>query len=432
MRVQQVGEVNFGHKVVFDIGASDRQRGSCKISLLTDAGVELDSFEGKVSLKPFERDTDFTEALTERLVSFELKNKEKIDALKGKDRELSGVIGFAPGATVDNRAGIITNLVKTNDQSLQNVDYNTVPAGLRKALDRLSISVAKDLKFIATNDMIGTGAALAKQLGKNGALRNGQHAAFYMAGGGLGTGEIETIGGRTIVKSVERGHTPMAAPGKKLITAELTGASSTTLIREFAKASGFGNYADSLVATGNGKIATQFTIVTDNPKEIEALNATGCFSSQGVFEGKTHLRLNGLSQKDHLKASRKAINAFVNTMATLSARSAVDGVNQVILTGPLTAGVAKDIEHNPKLFGGKSLLDLIKQRTMSLLNAQGQTMAKINGLEIVQLPLPNNTKGGYTALKGKFTSAERGNWLEIPRWMLQRAKGAAKQATKQI
>lgn len=461
MRVQQVGKVNFGHELIVDIGASDREHASCKISLLTDAGKELDSFQGKVSLKPFEKDTDLADALTARLAEFELKNKAKIDALKGKDRELRVVTGFAPGGTIGNKAGVITNLVKTNGQSLQNVDYNTIPAGLRTALADSGIVISKDLKFMLTNDMHGTGPALAAQLGKKktlpnvlksgayyslatdpksivpadgeGVIRKGYHAGFYMIGGGAGCGEVDVLERQVIAKTVERAHRRVKGTGKNIQTYESTGASSTSLIRNFAKALGLDEAkTKALVATGNARVATQHTITTSNEEEIAALLKTELYMTTKFDGTKAYLTLKDVSEQAHLKASRTALRKFINTMAQMCMDRVIDGVHHVILTGPLTAGVGKDLKHNPKLFGGKSLIALIGERTKAILNKQAQDMADKYNTSIIELPLANNTVGGHLAGKGRFVSEDRGNWLVFPRSVFQRAARAVKKAANAV
>lgn len=432
MRVQQAGEVNFGHQIVFDIGASDKRRASCKLALLNDAGKVLDTYEGKLSDTPFKKDSDFVAALTKRLIDFEARNKEKIDTLKGKDRELRKVTGFAPGGTIGNKARIITNLVKTGNKSLENIDYNTIPNALRQAFATSGITIAQDLDFKATNDMIGTGAALAKQLGKMGRLEKGYHAAFYMIGGGAGCGEIDVIGGKVVVKSVERAHTHVSGKGNNMKTFESAGASSNALVKYFAQNIGLSEEeTKKLVDAGNAKVFAQRTIVTSDKKEIRTLTKTGLYTKK-VEKGKTYLTLKNVTVGQFQQASKKTINKFINVMAKMNSDRIVEGTNHVILTGPLVTGIGKDLEHNPELFGGKSLMELIRAKTSEKLNAQGHAMATDYSMEIIELPLKNNTYGGHWAGKGKFTSDKRGNWLEIPISLLQRAKKAVKQVAKAV
>jgi hypothetical protein len=429
MRVQQVGKVNFGHVIVADSGASNRQQGSLKMSLVTDAGQELDTFSGTMADKPFVGDKDYLDGLTEKLFMFEHNNTHAVNALEGNDRALNGIVIYAPAATIDNKANVFANLVKTDGTPLRDIDYNTIIPNLKKLLSvQAGIHSADDLKLIATNDMIGTGSALAKQLVLRGDLKEGYQGAFYMAGGGLGAGEIQVVGDKVLVKSTESGHTRISGAGKTLKTAESAGASSTALIRNFSEALGLSNAKTAaIIRTGNAKIPMQFIIASDDAdaKEIEALRSTKAFTEFDsiVVEGEKLFRLKGVSEKAHQQASRKAVGKFIDVIARMSADRAVEGANQVILTGPLTSGIGKDLQHNPELFGGKSLVELIATKTFAFLDQAGQNMAKLNKFIIADnIRVGNNTEGGLIALMGKFTQG-RGNWLEIP---LESLKQAAK------
>lgn len=419
MRVQQVAKVNFGHVIVADSGASNREQGSLKLALASETtGQELNTFQGTVSDAPFRSSDDYLQGLTRRIVDFEGQNVNKIAQLSEADRRLGGIVIFPPGATDGtNRAGVLPNLVSTDGKSLTNIDFNTILPNVRQALQKRGVECADGFKLLAANDMIGAGSSIARQLTEAGSLKDGYQAAFYMAGGGLGAGEIQVVDDTVLVKSTESGHTRISGAGKSLQTAESAGASSTALIRNFARALGFSDEKTAaLIGTGNAKIPMSFAIDTGNVREIEALRNTNAFNETDslVVDGDRLFRLKGVSEKAHQQASKKAVDRFIDVMAGMSADRAVEGVNQVILTGPLTRGIAKDLEHNPQLFGRKSLIELIATRMHNFLDQAGRNMASLNGFTITDAyKLGNNTEGGLVALKGKFTKG-RGNWLQLP------------------
>lgn len=421
MKIEHVkSRVNFGHKLVIDLGASNRRMGSIKVSMLTDRGVQIDSSNGVVCPEGFKKDDDFLKGIAARISEIENKNRSKTKALKGKDKNLSGVMIFAPGPTINNKAGILMNLRKANGKPLQDIDYNKISTILKS---NANADIAKDIKLFATNDMIGAGSAIARSLKNRGVLKNGYRAAFLMAGGGLGTGDIEVIKDTVIIKSSEGGHSRVLGTGKSIKTLEEVGASSTALIRNFGQALGLNeNKIKKLIKLANARVATQKSITSQDIAEIKTLEKTKLFKKE-VIDGVSHFTLKGIDEKARENACKKAVDKFVGALARISANKTLEGVNEIILTGPLTTGIGKTIETNPELFKSKTLITMLRDKTNSFMDFAGTTMAELYNLKFVDdIPVINNTQGGFTALKGKFSGLGRGNWLEIPLSVLKNVK----------
>lgn len=417
MNVGQVNNKNsFGHKLILDSGASNQNKGSLKMSVVSDSGQEIECFKSVVCLDGFKQDGDYLKGFQARIIEVYKKCKNEIAKFSNEDKSLNGIIIYAPGPTVNNTASILPNLRLPNGDSLKNIDYNQLPDMLRSKLPNVKIS--PNIKLFAINDMIGAGAAIADNLNENGLLKNGYMATYFMAGGGLGAGDIEVINNKAVIKTSEIGHMRVSGNGKNIIGIGSYGASSTALIRNFGKALGYKQEEiDKLIRTGNAKIATQYQVVTKDKSEARNLDETGMFIRKQLGDEISYT-LKGVTESQHKNAFLKSVNKFVETMAIVSTNKILEGTNHLIFTGPLLEGIDNGLKN--KNLG--SIENLIKKKTHSFLTPVGKTMAKDYDVKFsFDIPLANNTQSGLTVLKGKYVGKGRGNWVEIPLKALKRS-----------
>lgn len=414
MRVQQVGKVNFGHMIVADSGAS-KPEGSFKATVFSDTGRVLGEHEDVVAPRGFRHESDYVTGLTDRLAEAELANKVAIEQLTGDDRKLNGVVVYTPGPSKGNVIGEIGNLKKVGEQSLKNVDLNGIPVNLKTQVETMGIQVVENPGLLGTNDMIGGTCATLEDLARAGLLEDEFRASYHMFGGGHGRGSLSVIGNVIEVETSELGRMNMSGTGKDIVTAEMAGTSTPALIKHFGEYLGLSfNDMIKLIKTGNAKIATQHELREKNPAEIAKLRETGLFLESSAGDS-VQFRLKHVVKSDHEAAARFAIDGFTATAARVCHLDVLQGVNKVILAGPLVKGLGKDLEHNDKLSGGVTLIDMIRRKTADLLDSVGTRMGALNNCEITDgIHVGSNAQGGFLAHKFGKPSSYRGNTLRLP------------------
>lgn len=413
--------ISFGHSGIVDSGASDKFKGSLKSSLVSSTNKEISAYRSVVCSEGFKTNEDYLKGLAKGIADTYEGKIDKIKALSPADRELEGLVIYAPGAIIGNKANILQNLkILGTDESLTNVDYNKIPKLLRPLLAAKGIQISDRFKLMATNDMIGAGASVAKQLAKDARFKEGYKALFLMAGGGLGVGEIKHMGKDVLIEASENGHINVFKTGANL---EQYGDSVSALIRNFSKVAGLSlEDTETLVNAGNAKVATDLIVTSKSKEEADTLKKTGLFSFSEGLAGESKFRLKHVSEAAQKAASENAINKFIEAISILGANKVTEGTNEIILTGPLTNGIQKAIAKEPELFDGKNLSELVMEKISSLLDGAGKNMAKIYKTKVVtDIEVPNNTIGGNLILKGKFIGEKiRGNWLSIPTAVLKK------------
>lgn len=411
--------ISFGHKIIIDSGASRPHHGSLKLSILSDeTNAEIYSYNGVLCPEGFKKDEDYIQGFARQIADSFEKSADKIKRLSPADRELTGVVIYAPGAIVNNFNAVLTNLKKLGtNEPLKNIDYEKIPPIIRNLLAAKGGKVSDGFKLMATNDMIGAGASISQQLAKNPNFKEGYSAAYLMAGGGLGVGQIEHNGENVLIKASESGHISVFGQNKSL---EEYGASVRALIRNFAQEAGLKSEdTEKLVKLGNAKII-QPVIVADSEHEIQTLTESGLFDSVA----KNSFKLKGISEEVRRKASVAAIQKFIEAVSILGANKVNEGVNTVILTGPLTKGVEEAVKNQADLFQHKDFKTLVMGEINSLLDDMGKNVAKLYNFDLItHIEVPNNNVGGSLLLQGKFIGGKtRGNWLSIPAAALKSVK----------
>lgn len=411
--------ISFGHKIIIDSGASKPSHGSLKLSILSDeTNAEIYSYNGVLCPEGFRRDEDYIEGFARQIADSFEKSADKISKLSPADRDLTGVVIYAPGAIVNNFNAVITNLKKLGtNEAIKNIDYNKISAVLRNLLAAKGGKLSDGFRLMATNDMIGAGASIAQHLVKKGDFQEGYSAAYLMSGGGLGVGQIEHNGEDVLIKSSESGHISVFGTNKSL---EEYGASVRALINNFAKEAGLRSEDSAkLVKLGNAKII-QPVVIASSAQEAKALSESGLFDT--VAENKFKLR--GISDEVHGRASFAAIQKFIEAISIIGANKVNEGVNAVVLTGPLSRGIEEAIGRQSALFGNKNLNTLLMEKITSLLDDMGKNVAKIYDFKLItDIDVPSNNIGGSLVLQGRFIGGKtRGNWLSIPTEALKKFK----------
>lgn len=409
--------VSFGHFLSVDSGASKKYNGNYKESIVSGKNFKpVYTVEAEVCPEGFRSSDDYVNGITQRIYESYDAAKGEIKNLPRSDRKLSGIVIYAPGPTINNYTSGFENLkIAGTEESLKDINYDEIPAKARAVLASKGIKLSRDFKIMATNDMLGTGAAIAKQLYGKPYFKEGYSATFLMAGGGLGVGQIEHYGKNVIVKTTESGHINAYGTGQTL---EKYGASAGTLIREFCEAMHLSEkQTEKFLEIGNAKIATIQTFMEKDPKVIDKLKSTGLFnvetsaSNKAIFTWKNYYL-----GRMHDVSSRHAIDKFLDAIAHLGAIKVTEGVNNLILTGPLAKGIKNKVDISPELFEGKSFNEILKQKILKQLDNTGRNMAKLYNFDLItDIDVINNNEGTALLLKGKFVGEKiRGSWVSIP------------------
>ena len=396
--------VSFGYKIFVDSGASDPKRGTFKISMRSEkTGDEFfstkqlpEEFKKVGYQEGFNSGDDYIKGLSRCITkSIELA-KEEIEKLKDDDKKLSGILINAPGYVVGGELiPYVANLYDSKGEHLKDVDFSKLEVKTEKNTDKY--------KVIGTNDMHGAAAGIAKMLKEQGRLEEGLYAYIAMTGGGLGVVSIKAKGEVLEIEGCECGHNMylnqntdqsfvdrlkslfVKPKDKPAISLEKGGVSVSGLI---------GNYAKHLNL---------------NSKQTEAL----------INKGDARIVTDGLlsNNKKEQKAAQKAIETYIDALAQEFARRVAEGVNLIVLSGPLVKGIKNALVE--KTGNQLELKDRIMKKIYSFLpeSGNGVMMAKIHKFDIdLNLNIPDNTVGGGILLdSAKFIGKDiRGNWLHIP------------------
>lgn len=223
MRISNIGSnVNFGHKIIIDIGASN-PKGTCKVLVKSDDGRDLYKTNGYLNHTPNGFSTkdefgrkidggqeDFISKLDDVILNahkdvLELSKQGKVEFAKDpmgstkKDRMLSGVAVFVPGTTFtmckDDRIAFIPNLKNDEGESLLNIDFKKYEEEIKTNGRRAEgLDARKDFELVVTKDLGGAGLALAKILAKRDELQAGDYIMGVMTGGGFGSVDVKVKG----------------------------------------------------------------------------------------------------------------------------------------------------------------------------------------------------------------------------------------------
>jgi len=439
-RYMNRNNIKFGFKIAGDFGTSPPLQGSAKCSILSDNGETIFSTEKDVkdeSLKlvcpdGIKSSDDYVNGIITCIHQFVGMAKGNIANLKGNDQKLSGVVLNAPCQVINNIGNIIPNLKDPQGNSLKGVDFGKVKSDVLNSKD---MEVDKsNFKFLATNDLPGAAAGVAKILASRGMLKDGFDFSVIMTGGGCGIAEGKCINNSLQIVATELGH--IKPINKEIKTQdeniEKHGASAPALIRNYFKELSKLDYEfkeediDTLVKIGKSQLVLEHHVkITPDSLQWNELLDTGLYEEKE--EGERVITKSGkekgllestkkIEKKDHEKASKKAIEKYIDSIAQLCQIEVAKGTNLIVLTGPLASRIRDYTVKHSDDFDQKSLSELIEEKTTSYMDQTLVTLADSYKFKVVtDIEVPDNTIGGGILLKGEQISPKtRGNWIEVP------------------
>ena len=214
--------INFGHKIIVDIGASN-PRGTCKVLVKSEDGRDLykangylnDKTDGFRMTSPDGKTKDGGQAdfisklddviykahrtVLKKAEDGEIQFARGSNGGIGRDKMLSGVAVFVPGTTftmcIDDRIGFIPNLKNEAGESIVNVDFKAYEKEIKEKGRRSEgIEARQDFELVVTKDLGGAGLAIARILALNEELEVGDYIMGVMTGGGFGSVDIKVKG----------------------------------------------------------------------------------------------------------------------------------------------------------------------------------------------------------------------------------------------
>lgn len=486
MRLQQISSGINSHKKInntafksrytFDIGASD-PRASLKILVQDNSGNDLFEYKGFVndSTKGFEDNKDFIKKVAravnvEELIDADIesikvrskdpslspagaqklkdnlellkKNKAILQKRSAEEKKLTGFALLLPGTISEKTALFMGNVKKTDGTALEDVNLKKVISEVKKQ-GKVEIYDKFDLKkdFVPCKDLAGTGIGIATKVishpeyGQR--VGKGFYAVGVQTGGGFGAVDIKfkqdvtKKNAMVDIETNECGHDLYfdMETGKEKRLGKL-GASTSSVIENYAKTLGITNSDDlkALVNTGKAEMATQKEIKL-NSKEHEAainvLTKTGVYEITGQNAEATMLKIKDAEK--FTQASKRAINAYTETLARHAITRINRGANLYVISGPLAMGLNDRIKEAPEVFGEgiKDMRDLMFQKIDKYVGDDFTCirLRRKNRFDIVcdrAMSLDNNTSGGSLLIakskvfgkRGSF--ARRGEWMSMP------------------
>lgn len=459
-------DLAFKSKLTFDIGASDPKRGSLKILVQDNNGKDLFIYKGFVnnSAEGFKDNDHFISQVAhatnvEELINEDIKSlkiqmadstlsenavkklNEKVETLQNNklilqnrsksERILTGFALLLPGTLQQKTALFMANLKKTDGTSLEDVNLEKIIDEIR---NQGKVKLAKNFNsskdFIPCKDLAGTGIGIAKKIlnhpeyGKR--FDKGFYGVAVQTGGGFGAVDIKVKDDKFVeIETNEGGHDlvydPVTGTQKRL---GKLGASTSSVIENYAKKLGITGFSDikALTDTGKAEMSTQKNLKLDTDKNsnaIDILLKTGAYETVTHNSETTTLRVKDL--ETFAKASTAAISSYADAIASHAITRINRGANLYVLSGPLAMGLNDRIKESPELFGEgiKDMRDLIFSKIDKLVG-NDFTCNKLrdkNHFDIVctkEMSIADNTSGGSLLLARKTSNfARRGEWITI-------------------
>ena len=421
MKVSNISDLSFQHKILMDIGASN-PKGTLKIRALTDCGKEIlkenspNSYVN-TTVKGFKDAKDFIDKISkiikrtyDRVL---LKDKSGEFPLTLKDKLLSGVAIFVPGTTFalggkHNNIAFIPNLTDREGNSLTNVDFSDYEKTLKSAYAPNSdIKINKeDFDFVVTKDLGGTGVALAQMMAKKKMLNEGDYVMGVMTGGGFGSVDIKVKGGTVEFETSESSsyiagnyaaYDKIANIIDKTVNSEDPQAELKSLksdnnrqlkdniqvlgklgrqgvnvkshIGSFCTEIGRPDLFKLLLAVGDARIV-EMNRMCVSEKDTELVEKIRSMKDdfteiESTTDGKIAFELNEANFAEGVlkKGRTAAVNDYANSISLISINKINDCVNKVVLIGPFAHGVNQYVKTHSEDFGGvKDLPELIVRK----------------------------------------------------------------------
>lgn len=468
----------FKSRLTFDIGASD-PRGTLKLLVQDNQGNDLFEYKGFVndSTKGFKGNSDFLKKLAEKVdiegtVTRDIKALEKriktnglseeeaqrahqkLDELKAMlkilqarstaERKLTGLALLLPGTLKGKTALFTANLRRTDGKSLTGVKLKKLIAEIKKQ-GKVELKKGFNTKtnFVACKDIAGTGIGVAEKIARRYRKRfsDGFYASIVQTGGGFGAASVKVKQEYVAIETSECSHDlyfdPQTGGEKRL---GKLGTSTSSVIENFAKELGITAPDDikALVETGNAKMATSKQLKFDNVKDAKAIEILLGTQAYGIHS-KNNSTITLAIEDSHMNmfnaGSKRAIQAYADSLARHAITAINRGANLYVLSGPLAMGLNDRVKQAPELFGASDMRGLILKAIDERVGKDNTCngLRKANRFDVVcdrALSSENNTRGGSLLLSKRAHSLEmsRGEWIGIPLKALKDLKKGAKKA----
>jgi len=405
-------KIAFGYNAFIDIGAS-HPGGTIKM-VLKSGKKEFTSISDVICRDGVYDIQDFLNSITKKIEKLINDSQEKIASLKKDDKKLDKAVIFVPAHIVNNKASILVNIRDANNKSLENVNFGLIEGLLKKS----GIQISEKFKLSTINDIIGTASGVLPTL-----LRNYRdlfckftQVIVCNTGGGCGIAYIRKVGGGFLIKAKETNFNPPAgltnfidAKTNNMFAELKEGACVPALISNYGKALDMEqNQINSLVQAANAGIVTRY-MPDLKQEEMQTL------INEGLFDKKT-MTLTDLKEHDHLRASKDAIFKYIDSIAKFYAAKSINDKNALVLSGPLVKGIKTSIQENPENFDGKTLAELIEQRTREYLNKNNQGKKMAHKIKVIDnIEISDNTLGAELLMKGYTIDAmNQSNCMILP------------------
>lgn len=476
---------NFGHKIVLDIGASNK-KGSMKLLALTDNNIPIFKQKGFVNdtIQGFDGNEDFLHKLSIIIKKAQedilnLKNSGKLK-LSAKDMLLSGLAIFVPGTTYTNnghdKIAFMPNLRDKNNEALADIDFDQFKEDIKNGTnDFEGLKASEDFALSVTKDLGGCGIALAKLLSKQGELNEGDYIMGVMTGGGFGSVDIkvkdkkvefETSESSNYLSGNFESYNYMIKTFEDLLLSEdpvadiaklkannneqlekdisilgkigRQGVSVKSHIKTFFNALDKHELGKIALKAGDARIVEDNFMCLDRNKDKEVIEEIKAYKEFVEIPTdkpeKIKFKLDEACFEDgKIKEARKiAVNSYANAVSLITINKINDCINKVILTGPFAHGVNRHIKENPEDYlGAKDLPELIMQKIKKNIDKEHadlpstERLLKIYDLKIIcddKLNFDDNTFAGDILLNKKLKFVpNRGSWFSIPVKDLEKA-----------
>lgn len=451
---------NFGHKIIFDFGASS-PKVTAKCLVTTNDGQPLyfkDGFYLNNTIRGFKNGNAFIDRVSQLVKTTydeTLQRSKKGEfELPEDEKKLSGVSIFIPGTTMtngkDDIIAFMPNIKDTEGKSLVNIDFSEYENQLKSG--KLPIEVSDDFELFVTKDLGGTGLGLAKVLGAKGMLKEGDYIMGVMTGGGFGSVDVKVKDGKVEIETSESSSYLTASPKEgKLEKLGRLGVSVKSHINHFCNVLDIPELAKdsplrkAMIAAGDARIVEENAMhVKDNEliKLFESEEGKRVFRvkeekpNETVFEIKAD---DEVSAKKLLDARISSIKDYAAAVSLISVNKINDCLNKIILVGPFAHGVNKYVKSHPEYFSGdpeyqgdeiKDLPDLIKHEVTNRISPEGVDLPSSRWLRDLyhfdvicdnDTNFSDNTYAGALLLDPELKFVEnRGSWFSFPLSLVQK------------
>lgn len=373
MKINTISPISFkAHYVNVDIGASSTY-GSMKIRTLDEDGKLIDYQKTTVFSNSDQRSEKcFEQNVANKIVASEVRNKKKIAQADPDDEMYLTICYPGPKTNENGKDGFrLSNFFYDNKRTMRFQKPITV--------DNIdSYIAARGINIVQTrhaNDMAGAGACILSKVKEEcpELLKEGEEIVFLYPGGGLGSGIISVDKHDIKIKPSEVQHARQASSKLRPLESDV---GVHGIIKNFSNAIGLSESQRQKIG-GNA-------LATNNYAEFKKF-----------FPEYT--------QDEHNKASKVAIDAFMNALAEITAiEICALKTKSIILTGNVANGNRQAVNENPEFVAKEEYMQdgcdkftaIFREKVEKNLTPVGKViLGDANNLDVRFLTIKDNTEG---------------------------------------